>query len=300
MPFVNPHDRFIRKMLSVLEDAKALFKATFSKEVYSLLKMNAIDYAKDSLLDENLKEYFSDILFSVPLKTGGNIASYILFEHKSFKDNKIYSQLLIYLGQLYQNHFENYGKYEVIIPYVFYHEKKAWDLCPSFGGEFKLAEENEYLRKFIPDFSIEMVQLNSGEGELLTESSILNLQLRILQNIRLSKSKFMRYFEQSLLELSRVSNPSKRVAVLKTILEYILSARKDAREFKDKKFFEKIEEDYMNALEELQLEGMLKGKLEGKLEDARLMKAEGIDISVILRVTGLSEAQLKENGILKL
>jgi predicted transposase/invertase (TIGR01784 family) len=268
MPFVNPHDRFIRKMLSVLEDAKALFKATFAKEVFSLLDINRIDYAKDSFLDKNLKEYFSDILFRVPLKTGGNIGSYIIFEHKSFKDKSIYSHLLIYLGQLYQNHFENYGKYEVIIPYVFYHEKKTWDISLSF------------------------------EGELLTESSILNLQLRILQNIRLGKSKFMKYFKQSLLELSRVSNPSKRVEVLKTILEYIFSARKDGKEFKEKQYFEDIEEDYMNALEELQLEGMLKGKLEAKLEDARMMKEEGIDISVILRVTGLSEAQLKENGII--
>jgi predicted transposase/invertase (TIGR01784 family) len=46
------------------------------------------------------------------------------------------------------------------------------------------------------------------------------------------------------------------------------------------------------------LEGIEQGIEKGKLEDARLMKAEGIDISVILRVTGLSESQLKENKII--
>ncbi|WCL48112.1 Rpn family recombination-promoting nuclease/putative transposase [Leptospira sp. GIMC2001] len=41
-----------------------------------------------------------------------------------------------------------------------------------------------------------------------------------------------------------------------------------------------------------------RGEFKGKLEDARLMRAEGIELSVILRVTGLSESLLKENGII--
>ncbi|MCC5813941.1 MAG: hypothetical protein JJT78_04235 [Leptospira sp.] len=54
----------------------------------------------------------------------------------------------------------------------------------------------------------------------------------------------------------------------------------------------------MTVLDKIEERGIEKGKLEGKLEDARLMKEEGIDISVILRVTGLSESQLKENKII--
>ncbi|MCC5814663.1 MAG: hypothetical protein JJT78_07905 [Leptospira sp.] len=43
--------------------------------------------------------------------------------------------------------------------------------------------------------------------------------------------------------------------------------------------------------------GELKGERKKALETARLMKAEGMENSLILRITGLSESQLKENGI---
>ncbi|WCL51382.1 Rpn family recombination-promoting nuclease/putative transposase [Leptospira sp. GIMC2001] len=77
---------------------------------------------------------------------------------------------------------------------------------------------------------------------------------------------------------------------------------------KRQKLEEKIrtDRDYAYDLAATYERGEIKGKLEGerlgiekgKLEDARLMREEGIDLSVILRVTGLSESQLKENGIL--
>jgi predicted transposase/invertase (TIGR01784 family) len=44
--------------------------------------------------------------------------------------------------------------------------------------------------------------------------------------------------------------------------------------------------------------GIEKGIEKKAIEDARLMKSEGIELSVILKVTGLSESKLKENGII--
>ncbi len=51
---------------------------------------------------------------------------------------------------------------------------------------------------------------------------------------------------------------------------------------------------YERALEE----GELKGKMEKALETARKMKDEGFNPEQIIRITGLSKDQLKENGIL--
>ena len=47
---------------------------------------------------------------------------------------------------------------------------------------------------------------------------------------------------------------------------------------------------YERALEE--------GELKGKLETAQKMIEEGFNLEQIIRITGLSEAELKENGIL--
>jgi predicted transposase/invertase (TIGR01784 family) len=58
----------------------------------------------------------------------------------------------------------------------------------------------------------------------------------------------------------------------------------------------------MNFLEKIReegkLEGELKGKIESKLETARKMKAKGFSVSEIQDITGLSDIELKLNGIL--
>jgi predicted transposase/invertase (TIGR01784 family) len=62
----------------------------------------------------------------------------------------------------------------------------------------------------------------------------------------------------------------------------------------------------MNMLERIREESKLKGeligeqrgKLEGKLETARKMREEGFNQEQIIRISGLSESELRVNGIL--
>jgi predicted transposase/invertase (TIGR01784 family) len=79
-------------------------------------------------------------------------------------------------------------------------------------------------------------------------------------------------------------------------------ARNDADTYTKKEIIKEIEGDYMNLLEKIREEGKLEGKLEGelkgKLETARKMKAKGFSVSEIQDITGLSEIELKLNGIL--
>jgi predicted transposase/invertase (TIGR01784 family) len=83
-------------------------------------------------------------------------------------------------------------------------------------------------------------------------------------------------------------------------------ARNDADNYTKKEIIKEIEGDYMNLLEKIrkegklegELEGEIKGKLEKALETARKMKVKGFSVSEIQDITGLSDDQLKENGIL--
>ena len=69
---------------------------------------------------------------------------------------------------------------------------------------------------------------------------------------------------------------------------------------------EGIEEECMNFLEKIReegkiegkLEGVLKGKIESKLKTARNMKELGDSLEKIIFITGLSESELRGNGIL--
>ena len=54
----------------------------------------------------------------------------------------------------------------------------------------------------------------------------------------------------------------------------------------------------MNFLEKIREEGKLEGKMDKAIETARKMKDLGISIEVIIKSVGLSEGELRENGIL--
>jgi predicted transposase/invertase (TIGR01784 family) len=58
----------------------------------------------------------------------------------------------------------------------------------------------------------------------------------------------------------------------------------------------------MNVLDKIREEGKLEGKLEGEfkkaIETAQKMQKEGFNSEQIIRISGLTESQLKENGIL--
>jgi predicted transposase/invertase (TIGR01784 family) len=86
------------------------------------------------------------------------------------------------------------------------------------------------------------------------------------------------------------------------MVKYLLSTRKDAEKYRNKDFYKLLEAEYMTVLdkilEEGELKGIEKGIEKGKIETARNMRHEGIEVSVIVKVTGLTQEQLKENGIL--
>ncbi|NBU99348.1 MAG: Rpn family recombination-promoting nuclease/putative transposase, partial [Spirochaetia bacterium] len=91
---------------------------------------------------------------------------------------------------------------------------------------------------------------------------------------------------------------SKRIDFEEEMLDYIFRSRTEDNDFLEEAIMgRKVLTAYERALEEGIEKGELKGKLEGKLETARKMIVEGFNLEQIIRITGLSEEQLRENGI---
>ncbi len=98
------------------------------------------------------------------------------------------------------------------------------------------------------------------------------------------------------------------------MLEYLNRARTDAEIYSEKEIIQGIEGEYMNVLDKIREEGKLEGKLEGRLEGklegklegefkkaletAQKMQKERESLQKIIQYSGLSEDQLRENGIL--
>ncbi len=98
--------------------------------------------------------------------------------------------------------------------------------------------------------------------------------------------------EDTLQEL-RSKNPMIEKAIEE--LEYLSQDEKTRQMYEEQL---KAEFDYNSGIYAAFRDGKLEGELTKALETARKMREEGLNPEQIIRITGLSQTQLMENGIL--
>ncbi len=166
---------------------------------------------------------------------------------------------------------------------------------------FSKAPIPEEFLKFIPNVSIQLLELKSKGKAFQTRNLALRLYMRMIQIIRDIPEEFKIHLKEIYTSLREEKNFAKRIEILRNLLEYLSRARNDAENYSEKEITQVIEEEYMNFLEKIKeegkLEGELKGKLENKLEIARKMLEFGDTLDKITFITGLSLDDLKKNGL---
>jgi predicted transposase/invertase (TIGR01784 family) len=90
----NPHDLFFRKTFSRIEIAHNFIENYLPAEVVAAVDLETLKLQKDSFIDEELQEHFSDLLYQVQLRDGSEANVYFLLEHKSSPDVLVAFQLL--------------------------------------------------------------------------------------------------------------------------------------------------------------------------------------------------------------
>ncbi|WP_235595584.1 Rpn family recombination-promoting nuclease/putative transposase, partial [Leptospira noguchii] len=220
----NPHDRLIRETLQNKEDAISFFKNSLPEKVIELLDLNGLELTQSSFISENLKEEQTDLLFQIPLKSGKKANIYLLFEHKSYLDDSIFSQLLGYISAIYKSQYRVDKKYSVVIPFVFYHGERTWTLGNSFQNRFVLSKNEEVFKKYIPDFELELFDLSKVDLSRL-ESITLRVILGVVQKIWEGDTSFLSHLGEIFELLTGLKNESKRVEIFQKLFLYIFNVR---------------------------------------------------------------------------
>ncbi|WP_235595271.1 Rpn family recombination-promoting nuclease/putative transposase [Leptospira noguchii] len=307
----NPHDRLIRETLQNKEDAISFFKNSLPEKVIELLDLKRLELTQSSFISENLKEEQTDLLFQIPLKSGKKANVYLLFEHKSYLDDSIFSQLLGYISAIYKSQYRADKKYSVVIPFVFYHGERTWTLGNSFQNRFVLSKnEEEVFKKYIPDFELELFDLSKVDLSKL-ESITLRVILGVVQKIWEGDTSFLIHLGEVFELLTGLKNESKRVEIFQKLFLYIFNVRElEPTEITSLLSHSKINKDYedliMTTAEKLikkgEIEGEIKGEskgiIKGKIETARNMLLDGASLEYILKITRLTEQELKDHGLL--
>ena len=63
MKVQNPHDKFFKETFSNVEVARDFMQNYLPEPILKIVDLQTLDIQKDSFIDENLKEVFSDMLF---------------------------------------------------------------------------------------------------------------------------------------------------------------------------------------------------------------------------------------------
>ncbi|WP_082280533.1 Rpn family recombination-promoting nuclease/putative transposase [Leptospira interrogans] len=206
-----------------------------------------------------------------------------------------FSQLLGYISAIYKSQFKTDKRYSVVIPFVFYHGERSWTLGNSFQDRFILSKnEEEVFKKYIPDFELELFDLSKVDLNRL-ESITLRVILGVVQKIWEGDASFLGYLGEVFELLTGLKNESKRVEIFQKLFLYIFNVREiEPTEITSLLSHSRYNREY----EDLIMTTAEKLRKEGKIEDAKKMFKEGFKLDVVLRITGLTEQELKDHGLL--
>ena len=288
------HDIFWRLLFGRIDCAKEFFRFLL-KEKSKILDLENLVFIQEIIYRK--KKLLYDILIEIPIRNSTE-KLYFLLEHKSRRANDFEIQILKYKSAIYKWQKKEFGKLFSIIPILFYQGLDNWDPEEEIDEERKLS--NPILSENRQEILI--FDLRKIDPMNVFKSPEMKAGMILLKIIRYPWDEFNDGWNK-IKEILNSMEESKKVDLEEEMLDYIFRSRTEDNTFLEeaimgKRVLTAYERAYEDGIEKGKGEGELKGEFKNKLETARKMLVEGFHPEQIIRITGLSEAQLRENGIL--
>jgi predicted transposase/invertase (TIGR01784 family) len=206
----NPHDLFFRETFSRPDVALDFLEHYLPAQVLQTVDLNTLELQKDTFVDPELREHFSDLLYRVEQADGEEAYVYLLLEHKSSPDVWVALQLLRYMVRIWERaQRQKVKRLPPVIPLVVYHGRSEWQVGQGFDSLF---EGPESLRPYWPSFRYELQDL--------THYSDAEVQMGLLARatVLLFRHIFDPRLSDRLMDIMRLMS---ELADEKTALEYL-------------------------------------------------------------------------------
>jgi predicted transposase/invertase (TIGR01784 family) len=217
----NPHDKFFKETFGQIHIARDFLRHYLPAPVLAQLHLNQMQAEKETFIDPELREHFSDLLFSVPRNDKRGLAFvYFLFEHKSFTDIWTSLQLLGYIVRFWEREVRQKAKtLSPVIPLVIYHGKDKWKGSQQLSDLYAGPEE---LKLYLPVFTYPVYDFSHLSDEEIQGETELQINLLILRHI------FDGQLAEKLPEIFALyqvlENQEKALQSLATVLRYLTIA----------------------------------------------------------------------------
>ena len=185
MKIQNPHDKFFKETFGKSDVAKDFLINYLPQEIFSIVDIHTLEPQKDSFINEELQESFSDILFKSNIfYEEGYI--YFLFEHKSYSSKDAAFQLLKYMVRIWEAKIKKEGASQlpIIIPILIYHGRDSWNSKMRFGemiNGFEMLPDQ--IKKYIPDYEYLLFNISKYSDEEIKGEAQLRIILTMFRDI---------------------------------------------------------------------------------------------------------------------
>ena len=185
---------------------------------------------KDSFINEELQESFSDLLFKSDInKSEGYI--YFLFEHKSYISKDIAFQLLKYMIEIWEAKTKKEKTYELpmIIPLVIYHGKDSWNIKTSLGQMITGFEQfPQDIKKYAPNYEYLIYDLSRYTDEEIKGEVQLKIIFTTLRDIfTKDRNGLLESILRATKYLQELEDKQTGIEYFEILMRYIFSARAD-------------------------------------------------------------------------
>lgn len=302
----TPHDALFKQFLTHPETARDFLDVHLPPALHQACDLNTLRLESSSFIEEDLRAYYSDVLYS--LKAGqGDGYIYALIEHQSSPDRHMGFRLMRYAIAAMQRHLDaDNDKLPLVIPILFYHgQVTPYPYPMNWLQEFSEPELARQL--YSNDFPLVDVTVISDD-EIMTHRRMAILEL-LQKHVR--QRDLAELLEQLVtLLLAGYTNNEQLTSLMNYMLQvgdtaapenFIreLARRSPQHEEVLMTIAQKLEQKGIEKgrLEGIQLgeaKGRQEGMLEGKLAVARSMLANGIDRDSVMRITGLTADDLAQ------
>ena len=261
-PLHQPHDKLVKSTFSDPDNARAFLQAHLPRKLARCIDWNSLTLVSGSFIDPEFAATSSDLLFTAQIDSQPAFL-YILFEHQNQEDPLIALRLLTYMVRIWNDYLRNNPgatKLPPILPLVLAQDNKPWKNSTRFADLIGIPEGAEDIKKHIPDFEFQLVELFRMPFEKILGTPMGILTLRALKAEKLQALLDDPVWDEALLvQLSPAS--------FEMLMRYILDRDLDKPAFRKKlKALQnpKLSKNAMSLAEQFRQEGIRKGRQQGR------------------------------------
>jgi len=270
----TPHDATFKQFLTQPEIARDFMLIHLPAELRAICDLSTLKLESGSFVEEDLRQYFSDVLYS--LKTTGGEDGYImvLVEHQVVPDRHMAFRLLRYSVAAMQRHLEaGHKKLPLVIPVLFYTGKRSpYPYSTRWLDEFDDPALADKL--YSGDFPLVDVTV-IPDDEIMTHRSMAALTL-LQKHIHQRDIATLTDQLVTLLMTDTLSSP-----LVMTLIQYLIQAGESAD---SEAFVRELAlrvpqhgDALMTIAQQLEQKGIEKGIEKGRMEGIQLGEQRGIE-----------------------